>query len=532
VQVTAVLRAPYSWRVARAQGALSLLACLAAQPAAAQAPAPEQTPGSDAAAPPGGAPPSAPLPSAPQSTAESATATPAPGPGAAATSAAPPRAEVRGPDDRRPLPDYEGREHHTSVGQALLWVPRVVLFPAYLVSEYVLRRPIGWLVSTAEQEHWPTLIINFFTFGDRQGGIVPTWYIDYGLRPSFGVYAFWNDFLVANNDLRFRAAYGGDDLFNVRLTDRFPLAGGTFGVTGLYDARPDNVFYGVGADTVDERARYYRRQTRAFAAYDLPWVRSSHFRFGLGVREVDLNGDRHCCDDPSVNEQVQAGAFPLPPGMNQVYDVVDQAAELVLDSRWPRSPATLELASDYVAPPGTGARLALRADLAELTSQSLAAGQALADNWIHYGASLGGFWDVTGQQRALGLTAIVDFVDPIGSGAVPLSDLVSLGGDRPLQGFLPNQFVDRSSAALRFEYRWPVAVWLDGQLLYEVGNVFGKGLSGFDLGDFRSSYGVGLAAVGAQDHKFELLIAVGTTSFDTGGQLDSFRFVLGTTAGF
>jgi hypothetical protein len=406
------------------------------------------------------------------------------------------------------------------------------LFPAYLVSEYVVRRPLGWLVSTAEREHWPTLILDFFTFGDRQGGIVPTWYVDYGLRPSVGVYAFWNDFLVAKNDLRLRAAYGGTDLVQARLTDRFPLGSGTFALSGVYESRPDTVFYGVGADSVDQRSRYYRSLARAFLAYDVPWVRSSYARFGLGVREMKLNGERHCCDDPSVAEQVQAGVFPSPPGMDQVYDVADQAVELVLDSRWPRMPATQELASDYVAPPGTGVRLALRAELAELTGQSLATGQALADSWLHYGASLGGFWDVTGLQRALGLTAIVDFVDPLGSGAVPLSDLVSLGGERPLQGFLPYQFVDRSSAALRFEYRWPVAVWLDGQLLYEVGNVFGKGLSGFNLADFRSSFGLGLAAVGAQDHKFELLMAVGTTSFDAGTQFDSFRFVLGTTAGF
>jgi hypothetical protein len=407
-----------------------------------------------------------------------------------------------------------------------------VLFPVYLVTEYVLRRPLGWLVSTAEREHWPTLIINFFTFGERQGGIVPTWLIDYGLRPSVGVYAFWNDFLVDQNDLRLRAAYGGTDVLLLRLTDRFPLGTGTLSLNGSYESRPDNVFYGIGPDQVDARSRYFRSQAKGDVAYDVPWLRNSHARFGLDIRELELRGGRRCCDDPSVNDRVRAGLFASPAGMDQVYDVIDQSAELVLDSRWPRSPATLEPASDYVAPPGTGVRLGVRADLGELAGQSLATDSALAEAWAHYGGSLGGFWDVTGQQRSIGLTAIVDFVDPLGSGAVPLTDLVSLGGERPLQGFLANQFVDRSAAALRLEYRWPVAVWLDGELLYEAGSVFGKGLSGFDLGDFRSSFGFGLSAVGAQDHKFQLLLAVGTTSFDSGGELDSFRFVLGTTAGF
>ncbi|HEU4579272.1 MAG TPA: hypothetical protein VFS67_13500 [Polyangiaceae bacterium] len=430
------------------------------------------------------------------------------------------------------MPDYDGREAPTSVGEALLWGPRVLLYPLYLVSEYVLRRPLGWLVSTAEREHWPTLIINFFTFGERQGGIVPTWLIDYGLRPSFGVYAFWNDFLVADNDLRLRVAYGGTDLWQARLTDRFPVGSGTLSLTGLYDARPDNVYYGLGPNQEDAGSRYYRRQTRAFAVLQLPWVRSSGLRFGLGVREVELDGSVRCCGDPSLDEQVQAGAYPLPPGMDQVFGVFDQAVELVLDSRWPLLPENLELASDYVSPPRTGVRWALRADLAELTGQSLAIREGLAGAWLHYGTSLGGYWDVTGQQRTLGLTAIVDFVDPLGSGAVPLTDLVTLGGERPLQGYLANRLFGRSSAALRLEYRWPVAVWLDGELLYEMGNVFGAGLSGFELGQLRSSFGFGLSAVGQQDHRFQLLLALGISPYEAGAQVDSLRFVLGTTAGF
>ena len=72
-----------------------------------------------------------------------------------------------------------------SIHNAALWVPRVILFPLYAVSEYVVRRPLGWLVSTAERERWPTLIIDFFTFGNRQGGVVPTLFIDLGMRPTF-----------------------------------------------------------------------------------------------------------------------------------------------------------------------------------------------------------------------------------------------------------------------------------------------------------------------------------------------------------
>jgi hypothetical protein len=442
-------------------------------------------------------------------------------------------AAARGPDDRRQPPDYSGRPEPTSVGEVALWVPRVVLFPLYLVSEYLVRRPLGWLASTAEREHWPTLVLDFLTFGeDRQGGIVPTGMIDYGMRPSIGVYAFWDDFIARGNDLRFRAAYGGSRLYQLRLSDRLALGTGKLSLTGVYDSRPDNVFHGIGDNGIERRSRYFLSTARAVVAYAFPWVRSSHARVSGGLREVSLDGDGHCCEDPSVNEQVRAGVFEAPPGMDQVFDVLDQNAELVLDSRWPRAPEHLELASDYVTPPGTGVRLALRGGASELTGQTLAPRTALADAWVHYGASLGGYLDVTGEQRAVSATVIVDFADPLGQGDVPLTDLISLGGERPLRGFLANQFVNRSAAALRLEYRWPVAVWLDGSLQYEAGNVFGKGLSGFELASLRSSFGLGLAMLGSQDHTFQALVAFGTEPYDAGARIDSFRFALGTTAGF
>lgn len=462
-------------------------------------------------------------------------------PAAASPASVPPPAAGAGPQDppeplerdadRRPVPNYDGRPETTSLSEAALWVPRVVLFPLYAVTEYLIRVPLGWFVSTAERGHWPTLIINFLTFNERQGGIVPTGLIDFGLRPSVGLYAFWNDFFVADNDLRFRAAYGGSGFYLVRLTDRFPLGSGSQALNLSYESRPDNVFHGIGRVHDASRSRYFRAIARAEAMYSVPWYRSSRARFAAGVRQVQLDGDRRCCDDAALRDRVRAGAFPLPAGMDQVYEVADQSVEVVLDSRWPRNPE-LPPASDYVPPPGHGVRLALRAGVSELLGQTLAPAAPLADGWVHYGASLGGFVDLTGYQRSLGLRAVVDFVDPIGAGPVPLTDLVSLGGDRLMRGFLPGELVDRSAAVLRLEYHWPVAVWLDGSLMYEVGNVFGAHLSGLGLGQLRSSYGLGLQTIGDEDHVFQLLLAIGSESFDAGGRLDSFRFVFGTSAGF
>src|SRR5687767_15236803 len=92
--------------------------------------------------------------------------------------------------EKKPVPDYDGREEPgPDAGDVLLWVPRTAFFPLYLVSEYVLRRPLEWFVVTAEREQWPTLVLDFFTFGpDRTAGVFPTALFDFGFRPSVGLY--------------------------------------------------------------------------------------------------------------------------------------------------------------------------------------------------------------------------------------------------------------------------------------------------------------------------------------------------------
>lgn len=80
-----------------------------------------------------GEPPPPTSPSAPMVPADEAAAPP--GSLGAAPAAGAPSAPARGPDDRRQPPDYDGRPEPTTAGDVALWVPRVVLFPLYVVSE-------------------------------------------------------------------------------------------------------------------------------------------------------------------------------------------------------------------------------------------------------------------------------------------------------------------------------------------------------------------------------------------------------------
>ena len=60
------------------------------------------------------------------------------------------------PTPRREVPDYRQLEPEpTSAGDVLIWVPRVLLIPAYLVTEYALRVPVGAAATEAERSNWP-----------------------------------------------------------------------------------------------------------------------------------------------------------------------------------------------------------------------------------------------------------------------------------------------------------------------------------------------------------------------------------------
>jgi hypothetical protein len=77
---------------------------------------------------------------------------------------------------KRDAPDYAGRPAPPPTpGEVLLWVPRVVFFPVYFTSEYLIRRPLGFLVTEAERANIPSVLYDFFAFGPehKAGVLVP-----------------------------------------------------------------------------------------------------------------------------------------------------------------------------------------------------------------------------------------------------------------------------------------------------------------------------------------------------------------------
>jgi hypothetical protein len=419
-------------------------------------------------------------------------------------------------DKKRPVPDYDGRPDPTTIGDVTIWVPRLVLSPVYLVSEYVIRRPLGALITAAERANLPKVLWDFFTIGeDHKVGFVPIAFFDFGFYPSVGLYAFWDDAFVKGHDLRLHGSTWTSDWLALVLEDRIRLGQEShIEFEASLIKRPDFAFYGIGPNTLQEdRSRYSRTLLDGSVQYELRMWRSSLLKTRIGVKRATI-GDGRFGTDPTLSEESAKGTFPLPAGFGDAYTAEYQRVHVALDSRH-RRPA-----------PGSGARLEAGAEHGTQINSFPAAA------WLRYAVNAGVFYDVNGRNRVLSLTATALFSDPIGSGEVPFTELITLGGDYAMRGYWPGRLIDRSAAVLTAGYKWPVWGYLDGTLDVAIGNVFGERLEAFDPGLFRLSSTIGFSTVNSPDSTIEVLFGIGTETFDSGAKITSFRLVFGASRGF
>ena len=416
------------------------------------------------------------------------------------------------PPEKRPRPDYEGRDPEpTETRDALLFVPRLLLFPIYLVAEYAVAEPIGALAVSAERDKWPKAIHDALTFGPNQeGGIFPTFLIDFGLRPSIGVHLFWG-FLPVHNRISLDAAWGGAQWWTVALADRQEFGRDESLVTEFrWDRRPDNPFYGVGPEAPNDLRS---RVGTDVLLGSLTWRRvlgKVTLRAGGSVRRLDYK-DFTCCGDPALKQRVEQGEVP-PPGYEEPYTAAGGEVAAVLDTRHPDSPDQ------------SGWRVALGA----APAVDLQRGGRLS--WFRYAAGVEGNWDLTGNGRVVSLGVVTAFVDPLGSEPVPFTELVMLGGNEPFAGYIQGRLRDRSALVAQLGWHWPVFSYLDGLLAVSVGNVFGPRLQDFSLDLLRLSAELGLRARGVGFSGFQFVIGMGTEPFRN-FSVSSFRFAFGVSYG-
>ncbi len=417
-------------------------------------------------------------------------------------------------DGKRAVPDYDGRGNTDADGDSwALWIPRGILMPVYLVHEYVVRRPLGALVTSAERGRWLNALHEFFSFGPgRKYMVIPTAVYDFGLRASLGVRFTGDDVFVDNHDLAAHIATGGTDWLVASVRDRYQWNTGKTSLATRFDLsrRPDLLFMGIGPDVREaDRTRYGAQRLDVQASFTHA-TGPAQLAIAAGARHIAFRS-AECCHEPQLADLVRDGLIEAPPGFGTPYTALYQGVALTLDSRAPR-PA-----------PGTGARISIYGESAFDVHHDR--------SWGKYGVTAGGAIDLNGHQRTLHLQVGADFVDPIQGDVVPFTELATLGGENTMQGFVSSWMLGRSTAVAELGYRWPVAFLFDGVARLAVGNAFGAHLDGFAANKLRVSGDIGITTVGARDSGFEIIVGLGTSTFEQGGNIDSVRIAIGSRRG-
>ncbi|MFT3692767.1 MAG: hypothetical protein QM831_06480 [Kofleriaceae bacterium] len=415
------------------------------------------------------------------------------------------------------MPNYDGRGNpDAEAGSPVLWVPRVILFPAWVTWEYVLRKPIGAFVTTAERHHWADTVEQIFTFGPQGNNVIyPTALFDFGLLPSVGVYYGGRDFLVKDNELRLHFATWGAPWIAATAADRY-----TFDKSDNIEVRfdfkrsEDNIFFGIGPDVkTGTQSRYGLERMEASAKYMRRfWGPDNESKLSVkaGAHRISFVSGG-CCNDPTVSQLINEGVLAAPPEFGDAYATAFGTLDLQLDTRAPK-PA-----------PGSGAYLHAYAtpnfDLHE------------ARSWVQYGGTLGGAVDLTGKQRVLKMQLALGFVDQSSGNGIPFTEYQVLGGEL-MPGFIQGWMTGRSTAAAQIGYTWPVWLGLDGQTRVTFGNAFGEHLEGLGPSKLRMSFDIGLTTSSVRDQGFEILFGLGTETFDQGAGITSVRVAFGSRQGF
>lgn len=421
--------------------------------------------------------------------------------------------------ESRPKPDYDGRDgagQPTTPGDVALWVPRVVLFPAYVVTEYVIRRPLGAGITAAEKARLPSILYDFFAFGpDHKAGVVPIAFIEFGFLPSVGLYAFWDDAGFKGHSLRLRGSTWGPHWLGASVTDRIQLSeSSSVTVNGTFIHRPDFAYFGEGPNSRQEDlSRYGADIADMRAVWRVGLWRSSSLETSVGYRGLSFRpGDYG--SNPTLTERAATGAFAVPDGYADGYRAPFHKTALTLDTRRDEDGSE------------SGLRLSVNAEEgSNLSSES-------GSGWLRYGGTLGGFLDLGNRGRVLSLSFSTEMADQLGPNGIPFTELAQLGGNEKMPGFRPGRLYGRSSALATLRYSWPIWIWLDGSLQAAVGNVFGERLAGASVSSSRFSGAVGIESRGSRDSVFQLLFGFGSEPFDNGGQINSFRVVAGARSGF
>lgn len=411
------------------------------------------------------------------------------------------------PGEERPLPDYDGRaDPPPSAGEVLIWVPRVIFYPAHLALEYLVRWPLVSLVTVMEEYYVFQRVMDIFTWFDGKAGIFPTAFYEFGLSPSLGFYAFQEDVFGPGSKQILRGGFW-DDKQQLALENRIKVFGdgsGTIFLKAIFSNRPDHPFYGLGYKNPiveDDRTNYNMFKVEGLLGLQALLKDLNRVEFALGYRYVQVDSG----DSPSILDVYHID-----------YHLLSGRLKLDLDTRSPFRQLTT----------GSGLRLEM------LVSYNIDPSNPDV-HFLRWGGEASGFLDLSGNNHVVGLRIFTEFIEKIGDDPAPFTELPFLGGREHLRAFLGGRFRGESTAVATMEYRYPIWAYLDGELFVGLGGAFGEHLEGFSWERTYLNWGIGVRTNNSRDVSFDILVAFGSKRLDSESfELDRVGFIIGVNQGF
>ncbi len=397
---------------------------------------------------------------------------------------------------------YRGRENHATAVDGLAWVPRVVFFPAFLVTEFVLRRPIyalsGWVdrahvVPILDRALNPTPQIHWF----------PALSLDLSRYFAAGAQARFTDLGARGHVLDVLNLIGEPDWWDLRIRDTWTTGAAYFGTRVEGYSRGDRAFFGFGPDSLDSAETHFR-ETQV-DAHVMAGVRTPHLRVeateGFRMTRTGATGG-----DSSIETRFDTSKIP---GYGEIR-LLTSSLEVRLDSR---------RGLDDVP------RLSL------LTGASYGHDVGVPErSFVRVAADLRASVQVSRPFRVLTARGYATDAVPLGDEPVPFTELPLLGADN-LLGFTWGRFRGDSAVLFELGYRYPIAYYFDANFVLGVGNTFGREFEGFDVEKLAGSFSLGVRTRETGLPPITVLVGFGTTRFDEAFGVTSTRLVVQTEEG-
>jgi hypothetical protein len=223
--------------------------------------------------------------------------------------------------------------------------------------------------------------------------------------------------------------------------------------------QPQEVFYGIGADSsLEDRTTY--RFDGAEAGLDARWRLAPRFTLSGGVGYLDA------AIGPGTDSR-----YPATPDTATLPDYLRGDVTLAFDSR------------DSASHPRAGGRYA--ATLSQFDGRG-----ATAADFRRVNVDTQQIVPLGNRYRRLEFRGAAAFTLADDTTEVPIHFLPALGGVRTLRGFRESRFRDQHAVSATAEYQWEAWWALDAAVFVDVGQVFDR-MKTFAADRFDYAYGVG-----------------------------------------